>query len=82
MLVCDTASLAAVDPASVNSEVKKVHPPHPEQGGLRVEVNSSLSDSLQSDGKTTVWGGAYFVIEIALHNNRSRWMVGPQGFEP
>ena len=68
MLVCDTASLAAVDPASVNSEVKKVHPPHPEQGGLRVEVNSSLSDSLQSDGKTTVWGGAYFVIEIALHN--------------
>jgi hypothetical protein len=66
LLLCPLAATAGDFP--VNAEEKKYHPPHAEDGGLRLEVNALLDDSLTSDGTTWKWGSAYLVIEIALHN--------------
>ena len=54
--------------SSLNKDARKSHPDHPEENGLRLEVNATLDDSLSSDGITWKWGGAFLHIEIALHN--------------
>ena len=52
----------------LNADVKKSHPPHPEEGGLRLEVSALLDDSIGSDGKEARWNGASLNIEIAVQN--------------
>ena len=52
----------------VDKDARKSHPDHPEENGLRLEVNATLDDSLTSNGITWKWGGAFLHIEIALHN--------------
>lgn len=49
-------------------DARTSRPDHPEENGLRLEVNASLDDSLASDGTAWKWGGAFLHIEIALRN--------------
>jgi hypothetical protein len=63
-------AFGAVGPASI--ETKKVHPPHPEEGGLRLEIAAQLNDVLiygEQEGVTMWrWGGAYLNVDVAVRN--------------
>lgn len=63
-------ALGADYPASIGT--KKAHPPHPEEGGLRLEITANLDDALiygEQNGVTMwYWGGAYLHVDVAVRN--------------
>jgi hypothetical protein len=70
LLSCLSAAIGfgASDPVDSNAAIKQDYSPKPEAGGLRLEVNAKLHDSIESNGTEWRWGGAYLSVEIALQN--------------
>lgn len=76
ILLLSPVSALAVD-YPTNAMTKEAHPARPEMGGLRLEIDATLDDSISSDGTNWEWGGAFLTIEVAVHNISSSPITVP-----